>query len=351
MVDRRGNRELIAGGGRFNRLVSAEDVPIQWEAWDIDADWTKKARDEDRLLGTEIAGDGPVCFRLRRTYRIGEASTLTQDTVFYAGNPRIDFDSRIEWRERRRLLKAEFNTVIDSTQVRCEVQYGHVMRNTHHNLPQDRAQFEFCAHKWISLEEEGRGAALLNDCKYGWDVNGGTMRLTLLRSPTAPDPEADQGEHRFVYAFLPFPGPFGGSGLVRSAYELNAPPAVERLPGGIPSGGLPVNSLPGAVSGGDGILPGGYSLCTLDSPAVIVESVKAPEPETAADPQSLILRLYESLGGAARTRISFARELSSVWLTDMRETKIRELPVAGNAMDLEFRPFEIKTILVSLKGC
>lgn len=102
-----------------------------------------------------------------------------------------------------------FDTVIDANQVRCEVQY--VWRNTHKNLMQDRAKFEICAHKWISLEETGSGIALLNDCKYGHDVEGGRMRLSLLRSPIAPDPEADRGTH----SLLPFAGSFSEAGVVR----------------------------------------------------------------------------------------------------------------------------------------
>ena len=92
--------------------------------------------------------------------------------------------------------------------------------------------FAICAHKWISLEEAGSGLALLNDCKYGHDVSGGNIRLTLLRSPTAPDTEADQGCHAFTYSLLPFEGSFAQSGVVRAAYELNAPVSWECGPGG-----------------------------------------------------------------------------------------------------------------------
>jgi alpha-mannosidase len=183
LYDIKGKRELVALKGCFNGLVSAQDVPVHWEAWDIDSDWTKYLTGETRVLSTEVAARGPECFVLRRKYAIGEASSLTQDTVFYAGEKRIDFVTKADWKETRRLLKAGFDTALDATQVRCEVQYGHLLRNTHKNLPHDRAKFEICAHKWISLEEEGGGVALLNDCKYGHDVSGGSMRLTLLRSP------------------------------------------------------------------------------------------------------------------------------------------------------------------------
>jgi alpha-mannosidase len=328
LVDLRQEREMVAPGGAFNALITAEDVPVFWDAWDIDADWTRYIQQETRLESTALVTDGPVCIRIRRAYRIGTASRLEQDMVCYAGDPRIDFETKVDWKERRRLLKAAFATAIDATQVRCEVQYGHLFRNTHKNLPQDRAKFEMCAHKWIALEEAGGGIALLNDCKYGHDVSGGLMRLSLLRSPMAPDPEADQGEHRFTYAILPFSGFFEKSGAVRSAYELNVCPEIQW-----------------ERSEAAGTNPR-QSLCSVEGEAVIIESVKAPE--AGMNGKTLVLRLYESLGGRARTTLRFFRDLSQVHETNMLEENARPLPFTGNELVLEFKPFEIKTILARL---
>ncbi|MDR2742551.1 MAG: glycosyl hydrolase-related protein, partial [Treponema sp.] len=321
LTDREQDREMVAPGGVFNALISAEDVPVFWDAWDIDADWTRHIVQETRLESTEIAAWGPVCFRIRRTYRIGAGSVLVQDMVCYAGIRRIDFETKVNWKERRRLLKAEFDTAIDAARVRCEVQYGHLFRNTHKNLPQDRAQFEMCAHKWISLEEAEGGVALLNDCKYGYDVAGGSMRISLLRAPTAPDMEADQGEHRFTYAILPFSGSFERAGVVRSAYELNAHAAVTCGP---------------VTETGKGTR---RSFCSVSGESVIIESIKAPE-ETGGDRKTIVLRLYESLGGRTRTTLRFNRGISAIYEADMLEKKEQKLPFTGNETSLDFKPFE-----------
>ncbi|MDR1374085.1 MAG: glycosyl hydrolase-related protein, partial [Treponema sp.] len=326
----RGN-ELVALGGFFNRFVSAEDVPVFWEAWDIDADWTRFVTEETNLLSTEIAADGPVCFRLQRKYTIGLSSCLTQDMVFYATDPRIDFETLVDWRETRRLLKVGFDTAVDTDRIRCEVQYGHLFRNTHRNLPQDRAKFEICAHKWVCLEEAGGGIALLNDNKYGLDAEGGRLRLTLLRSPIAPDAEADRGEQRFTYSLLPFAGPFCQSRIVQAAYELNVPAVAE-----INSvSARPVESAPD------------FSLFTIEGSQVIVECVKKPEPGKSG-PNSLIIRLYESLGGPCKTTLRFYRPLAAAQEVDMLEDNPRTLPAAGKELSLDFRTLEIKTILVTL---
>jgi alpha-mannosidase len=332
LTDPRQTREFVSPGGSFNCFVSAQDVPVRWEAWDIDADWTRYLVEEKRLLGEEIAADGPVCFRIRRRYAIGTGSTLIQDTVFYAADPRIDFETKVDWQEKRRLLKVSFDTAIDAAQIRCEVQYGHILRNTHRNLPQDRAKFEICAHKWVSLEEAGGGIALLNKAKYGHDAEGGRLRLTLLRSPTAPDEDADRGEQTFTYSLLPFEGSFDQSRVVRAAYELNDPArAVIAAETG------PENA---AVPG----KPRAYSLFTVEGNAVIAEAVKVPE-NSGAGEKSLVIRLYESLGGRTRTVLHFSREPAALWETDMLESNPRVLPVSGKDLTLDFRAFEIKTIL------
>jgi alpha-mannosidase len=330
LYDIAGKRELVAAGGVFNGLVSADDVPVLWEAWDIDADWKRYLKEETRLLSTTVAADGPVCFILRRTYASGAASTLTQDAIFYAGERRIDFATIVDWKETHRLLKVGFDTALDAAQVRCEVQYGHIQRNTHTNLPQDRAKFEICAHKWISMEEGGGGMALLNDCKYGHDVSGGSMRLTLLRSPKAPDENADMGEQRFTYSILPFSGAFGDSLLVRSGYELNSPAVVEA----------------GAADAAPVTGEGGYSLLSVDGAAVIVESVKGPE---SGRKKTLVARLYESLGGRAATVVRFNRGIAAAAAVDMLEDKAKPLHFTGKDLPLTFRAFEIKTITVTFR--
>jgi alpha-mannosidase len=364
--DKEQGRELVRQEGRFNYFVSAQDVPILWEAWDIDADWTAYLEREDRLQSTDVVTLGSECCILRRSYLIGKDSTLTQDMITYTKSRRIDFVTRVDWHEKRRLLKVCFDSGIEAAQVRCEVQYGQLLRNTHKNLPQDRAMFEICAHKWVSIEEAGSGLALLNDCKYGHDVSGGNIRLTLLRSPTAPDSEADQGLQSFTYSLFPFGGSFAQSGVVRAAYELNAPVSWECAPPGgegrdspaDPPGGLTSDAAEPAA----GKDRSGCSLLSVDNPAVILDCLKAPEPpfgETKQKKdQALVLRLYESLGGHCHAVIRFnpagelspGPQLAGAWETDMLERPRTSLRLAGDSIGLEFRPFEIKTVLVEFQG-
>lgn len=333
LIDCEHGTEFVAAGAAFNRFVSAEDLPIKWDAWDIDADWELSSTDETRLQETQVVSIGPVFAQLRRSYAIGRASTLTQDIYVYAASRRIDFDTQVEWHEDHRLLKVAFPANVTTNQVRCEVQYGHLMRSTHANRPADQAQFEFAAQKWIAVEETGRGVALLNDCKYGHDVNGSTMRLTLLRSPKAPDPQADMGTHRFSYAILPFVGAFSVESVVRQAYDLNHP--VVTIAVDAPVTGRRHNAAAAPES-----------LLQLDTAQVIVEALKPAEEPQSEDPAvvDLIVRLYEAGGGAVSCTLSSAYPLQEVHATNMLERDRQALEHTPHQVALQFRPFEIKTL-------
>lgn len=351
LIDRESGTEFVKSGCAFNDFVSAEDVPIFWEAWDIDADWELKRAEENRLAAeapapaTEVVSAGELFVQLRRRYVIGKRSKLTQDVYFYADSRRIDFDTKVEWHEERRLLKTAFPANVTADRVRCEVQYGHLWRNTHENRPEDQAQFEFAAQKWIAVEEHGRGLALLTDCKYGYDVKGSTMRLTLLRSPKAPDPQADMGDHRFTYAILPFEGAFSVESVVREAYDLNHPATVLPFHTGVDRG-----VDPGAGSRSSGPRGSETSLLRLDTAQVIIEALKTPEgaPGAAGD---MILRLYEAGGGTVNCTLSAAYPLESVHETNMLERDPRPLPLENTrgSVRLHFRPFEIKTLRLKLR--
>ena len=174
-----------------------------------------------------------------------------------------------------------------------EIQWGNVQRPTHRNTSWDWARFETCAQKWVDLSEGDYGVSLLNDCKYGHDIRDNVMRISLLRSPTMPDPEADQGEHRFAYSLLPHAGSWDEA-TVAAAYALNDPLIVAQ---GQRSGGRQRSGRP---------------LVTVDRPNIVIETIKQAE-----DGNGMIVRLYECqrqrgpvtltagfpLAGAARTNL------------------------------------------------
>jgi alpha-mannosidase len=209
-----------------------------------------------------------------------------------------------------------------------EIQYGHVERPTHANTSWDVARFEVCAHRWADLGEPGYGVALLNDCKYGYDIRGNVLRLSLLRSPGWPDPESDQGAHRFSYALFPHAGDLRDAGVVAEAEAFNLPlTAVAAAP---------------AQSGGR---PSSASIVCADRPNVTIEAVKKADVEAA-----LVVRVTEAWGTRARVRISTQWPGAGVTRVDLLEREIAELPGVDGTVELELRPFEIVTLKLEHHG-
>ena len=317
-VDKASGRELVASGGALNTFLLGEDVPEAWDNWDIDADQRLKMEPQLRLLWRKVVANGPLQLRIRSCYAIGRRSSLTQDIVFHSITPRVDFQTVVDWDERHRLLKAVFPLAVLAESARHEIQFGHVERPTHQNLPGDRARFEVCVHKWTDISENGFGVALLNDCKYGVSVFGGEIGLSLLKSGTHPDPRGDRGRHLFTYALLPHDGGFSVESVVRPAYELNVPPVIAPAgPGG--------SDVEGIVE--------------VEAPNVIVEAIKWAEKGKA-----LIVRIYEAGKVTTRTRVRFRAPVRAVALANLLEEPERNLPLRRGSVRLSLRPFEVATL-------
>ena len=319
LVDRASGREVVAPGGALNSILVGEEVPLAWDNWDIDSDYRLKMQVEDRLVKREVIADGPLQLRVRSRYEIGRGSGLTQDMVFHAGSPQIDFETVIDWNDKHRLLKAGFDVNVVTDTARHEIQYGHVHRPTHQNRPYDQARFEVCAHKWTDLSEEGFGVAILNDCKYGVSAVGNRLGLSLIKSGTHPDWRGDAGRHLVTYSLLPHACAFSVESVVRPAYELNVP-VVTRLAG------------PRAKGFG--------GLLAVDAPSVIVESVKWAEKGNA-----FVVRLYEAGRTGTTARVKFNAGVKSVSETNMLEEKPARLNLKNDAIVLSMHPFEIKTLV------
>ncbi|MCX8053134.1 MAG: glycosyl hydrolase-related protein [Armatimonadetes bacterium] len=316
LIDKTSGREICAGV--LNGFESGEDVPKAWDNWDIDSDQETKMHPEDRLVSRQIVANGPLQLRIRSTYKIGLASSITQDTVFHSTTPRIDFETVIDWSEKHVLLKTIFDVDVLTDFARHEIQYGHVERPTHRNFSQDRARFEVCCHKWVDLSDNGFGVAILNDCKYGVSVFGKRIGLSLIKSGTHPDPRGNAGRHVVTYSLLPHACAFSVESVVRPAYELN----------------LPVRCLEAGENAQTF-----ESLLSIDAPNVIVESVKWAE-----EGGGFVVRLYEAGKLSATTTIHFGVPVESVCECNLLEEDRKPVALSDGRVTLLFRAFEIKTL-------
>ena len=152
-IDTTVNRELKGEGYALNTLLIAEDVPLAWDSWDIDADYELKLRDSAVLLDSKVISKGEVEFRTRNTYKLTEKSTLTQDIIFYADRSEVRFETKMDWQDDHRLLKTAFDTTVFSDFSRQEMQFGYIKRPTTRNNNLEKAKFEVCNHKYTDLSE------------------------------------------------------------------------------------------------------------------------------------------------------------------------------------------------------
>ncbi len=237
---------------------------------------------------------------------------------------RIDFRTWVDWQKRHVVLKVAFPVDVLSPKATFDIQWGNVERPTHPNTSWDWARFESCAHKWVDLSEGGFGVSLLNDCKYGHDIQDNVMRLTVLRGATFPDPEADLGEHEFTYSLFPHQGGWR-NGTVPAAYSLDDSLIARKV--GSQGRGTP-DAMPG-------------SLLSVSSDNVIVETVKKAE-----DGDGVIVRLYENecTSGPVDLRTDFRiGRASECNLLEEPETDLN-LDVGDQQVRLAMRPYQIATV-------
>ncbi len=327
IYDRRAQRELLPEGCKGNVLQAFEDKPMAFDAWDIDIYYQEKMREVSDLVEAIVEETGPLRGTLRLTWRFNR-STIQQRLRIYAYSPRIDFDTQVDWHEQQVLLKAAFPVDVRATKATYEIQFGSVERPTHWNTSWDWARFEVSGHKWADLSEGNYGAALLNDCKYGYDIKDGVMRLTLIKSAVRPDALADKGRHAFTYSLLPHAGDWREGDVTREAYALNLP-----LIGRPYRKETPENQQD---------LPAEFEFITLPSDHIILETVKKAE-----QGGGWVLRLYEY--GQKRQQavnLTLGRSISRAVECDLMEENHRPAAWSNNSLTFDIEPFEIKTFMV-----
>ncbi|MCC7519837.1 MAG: alpha-mannosidase [Verrucomicrobiae bacterium] len=319
--DRVLGREAIAKGAEANRFVLFEDEPHNWDAWEVDAYHLEKPRPVAPAREWRVVEKGPLRAALRFDYAVGAKSRLTVVASLDAVSRRLEFACEADWRERHEFLKVEFPVEARAPNATYEIQFGHLQRPTHFNTTWDLARFEVCAHRWADFSEPGFGVALLNDSKYGHAVHGHVMRLSLLRGPMQPDPEADQGAHRFRYALLTHGGDFRAAGVVQEAAAFNAPLLV----------------VPTSVA------PKEQSFFSVDRASVVVDTVKRAE-----DSDDLVLRLVESHGARGLVRMTSPLSVTRAVRCNLLEDEEAELKWESGGVTLEMGPFQIVTLKLGI---
>ena len=249
------------------------------------------------------------------------------DCTLVPGKRHLELVVKMHWRGEASRVRLKIVTGYESSAGIFEVPFGAVRRSPYHS--RRTARGEWPVHRWVAVEEDGQGVALINTGSIGAEVVGGTIWTTLLRAPTseyagmvADETSSQHGDHSFHFAILPYEGSWSRGDAIQLGQELNSPvhcyamPTDERVPSG--------------------------ALLTVSPSTIVLSSVKSPEDET---PNEMIVRVYEATGRATTAEL-YVKDARSAWLSDLTEYKRDVLEVVSERIAFNLLPFEIKTIRI-----
>ncbi len=324
LFDKKANFESLAAGGCGNELIVFQDKPKEYDAWNIDADFEKVFTRLDHADSVELIEKGPLRATIRVTHS-WQSSKFVQDITLYAGMDRVDVVNDIDWHETHILLKAAFPLAASSREATFEIPYGTIERPTTRNNSWEAAKFEVSAMRWADLGDGQHGFSLINESKYGYDAKGNVLRISLLRSPTSPDPDADRGHHHFAYSLYPHTGDWKQALTVRRGYEFNYRLRAMQ------------------VDAHEGKMPTEYSFASTGAENVVLTAMKKTE-----DGDALLLRFYEWAGKSGDIELTVPQGALSAKLTNlMEEPSGDDLPMKANKITVPVHPYEIVSVRIA----
>ncbi len=324
IYDKVNDREILKENTVGNRIVAYENYSKEYDAWEIRDYYREKAYPVNGLVSIEKIDLGSK--KGLKVVRKFLDSTIEQNILLSESLPRIDFETSIDWQQPCMLLKTYFPIDVHSDKASFDIQYGVLERPTHANTSWDMAKFETCAHKFIDISENGYGVSLLNDCKYGHDVVGGELGLTMLKSSVYPYPDADKGMHKFTYSLYAHKNSLVDSNTIKMAYDLNNPLQCVKFD-----------------SSDSGVLKR-YCLAKSNKNNVIIDNIKMAEQENA-----VIIRMYETNNIRTNVQVKVGFSFTNAFYCDLMENNIKELYCEQNdSFSFTIKPFEIVSMKLIL---
>jgi len=327
LYDLRSHFESLAANGCGNELIAFHDQPRDYDAWNIDSDFDRQFTKLDTADSVEVIEKGPLRATIR-VVRTWQKSKFVQDISLYAGMDRVDVSNNIDWHESHVLLKAAFPLAASGSEATYEIPYGSIERPTTRNNRFESAKFEVPALRWADLGDGNHGFSLINESKYGYDAKGNVLRLSLLRSPTWPDPDADRGHHSFSYALYPHLGDWKKALTVRRGYEFN------------------YKLLASQVTAHAGMLGATHSFADIKEDNVILTALKKSE-----DGDALLLRFYEWAGQTGDVQVTVPKGATAAQQTNlMEQPEGSPIPITkADQVSVLVHPYEIVSLRVSYK--
>jgi alpha-mannosidase len=324
LFDKKSGFEALAAGACGNELQLFRDTPKDYDAWNIDPGTLDQPPVKLTAADSvELVAHGALTASIRIT-RHWQSSKFVQEIILHSGSDEVEVINDIDWHETHELLKTAFPLAASGPMATFEIPYGTINRPTTRNNSWEQAQFEVPALRWADLGDGQHGLSLINESKYGYDARGNVLRLSLLRSPVWPDPEADRGPQHFSFALYPHAGDWKQALSVRHGYEFNY-----RLDA------MQVGSHTGAM-------PARHSFVSVSPENVVLTAMKKAE-----DSDGLVFHLYEWAGKAGTIEIALPPGATGATETNlMEQPQGPALAVAVDKVTLPVAPYEIVAVRV-----
>lgn len=314
IYDKLAKREVIAPGGKAGLLQLLFEDPRGMSAWNI----SRINRTESLERAESVERVSKYVINVRHVFN---KSTFVQEISLQPGLRRIDVKVIADWYEQATrnnegpMLKVVIPVNVNGGKAVFDIPFGSIERPANGD--------EVPALKWVDVSAEDYGVGLLNDCKYGHDVNGNEIRLTLLRCSYEPDPTPDQGRHIIRYSIYPHAGDWRRADTARRGFELNNP------------------LMPVWTVRHKGELPAESSFVSIRPANLIMTAFKQAE-----DSDDLVLRFYECEGRAGKAEISINIPAKAAYEADLMERVLGRdvLDINNGHIHVPFGRWEIKTL-------
>ncbi|MHA1997873.1 MAG: alpha-mannosidase [Promethearchaeota archaeon] len=343
--------------GHANKILLFQNGPRGSDAWNLDKEYRSKPITIDHApTRIEIVETGPLRLGIEVEHA-HDKSTFLQRIYLHGNEEMIRFSMDVDWHQKHTLLKLSFPTTIEADTVSSQIPYGYIDRPVHPRNPREKARWEYNGQKWLSLSDGTRGVSLLDDCKYGFSIEGSEIRWTVLNGPkfvgyaketvfvqreNNPLPEYnDQFLHKnFRYALYLHDGTWHED-TWKKALEFNNPVKVVKTGRG--SSARDAVHVPALLSTG----------CSASN--VAVTAFKVHEDEKDLDnPRAFIFRLVEMGGKHARCEITMPagykiKEVNAVDLLELHEDSSVELSSTDSSFTVDVNKHQIITVKVVLR--
>lgn len=320
LYDKVNQRELVSKGKELNALVAYEDMPYEYDNWELAYFHKQKPYflDEPAKFAQNVE-DHKISLIIEKKYG---KSSIKQEICLYDALERIDIKTSIIWKEQRQILKALFPLNLLVGNIKYDIQYGHVERNCHANNSYDSAHFESVAHKWVDASEHNYGFAVLNNGKYGFGAEENEISISLVKSGSFPYEGASDFVPEFTYSLIPHKGDFAEANIIEKSYVLNKPLIARKV-----------------YKHSDKPLSDSYSFVKCHTPGVYIDTIKK-----SFQNNFVVLRLFEGFKEEKNVKLEFAENISQAFLCDLLENKLEDVQVSNNIVEFKIKPFEVITL-------